>query len=155
MANFSKRQLICSFICPAICFLWGAVYFFVDLFQGELFKNNRPLDLLYSSAMLFGGIIPALITVIGKVETGSYLKRRGLIIIVVFVAFKAMTIGSLKHIHFYLFIIIGLAAFFYQILRVQDEMTTGGERAVLILSDPIIYWTVYWALSLWKVAFDY
>lgn len=138
---------------PAVCFLWGAVYIVVYLFNGSLFTNQPLADCGYFASIVLGEIVPALITVIGKVDTESYLEQRGFIIIVVFVAFNAMTIGSLKPIHFYLFTAIGLAAILYQILHVQDELTTCAERAVLMLSDPIIYWTFNWAVTLWRVAF--
>lgn len=153
-AKLTRRQLICSLACPAVCFLWGAVYIVVYLAAGALFTNQPLADCGYIAAVVLGGIVPALITVIGKVDTESYLKQRGFIILVVFAAFKAMAIGSMKPIHFYLYIAIGLAAILYQILHVQDDMTTRSERAVLILSDPTIYWTFNWAVTLWHVAFE-
>ncbi len=35
------------------------------------------------------------------------------------------------------------AELFYQLLKVQDDWTTGGERAVLMLSDPIFYYSAF------------
>lgn len=152
--KLTRRQLICSLACPAVCFLWGSLYIVVYLANGSLFTNQPLADCGYFASIVLGGIVPALITVIGKVDTESYLKQRGFIILVVFAAFRAMTIGAMKPIHFYLYIAIGLAAILYQILHVQDELTTHSERAVLILSDPVIYWTFNWAVTLWRVAFE-
>jgi len=47
---------------------------------------------------------------------------------------------------FALYMPVGVTAVIFQILKVQDNLNTAGERTVLIMSDPIIYWTIYWFL---------
>lgn len=42
------------------------------------------------------------------------------------------------------YMLAGVTAIIYQVLKVQDEETVGKERTVLFLSDPVVYWTVYW-----------
>ena len=45
-------------------------------------------------------------------------------------------------------IILCAGAIVYQVLKVQAEETSGGERAILMLSDPGLYWLIYETLSL-------
>lgn len=45
---------------------------------------------------------------------------------------------------FVLYTIVNVTAVLLQYLTVKDEDVTKGERAVLVLSDPILWWVVYY-----------
>lgn len=45
---------------------------------------------------------------------------------------------------FVLYTIVNVTAVLLQYLTVKDEDVTKGERAVLVLSDPILWWAVYY-----------
>ena len=53
---------------------------------------------------------------------------------------------------FVFYMLLGVGAVVYQVLKVQDADTSDGERAVIMLSDPIAYWTIYnfvfWVIKL-------
>lgn len=140
MEDFSKRDLICCLVFPGICFVSGLfgtiVYYFT---QPKYLAGVLPM-------LILGGIIPILLMIKLKINVGSYFKPRAIITAVCYAAFVGMEIGSIKPIHTQLVILIGIADMLYQILHVQDELTTARERAVLILSDPVIYWTAYYAI---------
>ena len=95
-------------------------------------------------AIIIGGILPIILTLTHSIHTEHYLKKRIITIIVVYVANGFIGLFGNGVTMLALYMIIGIGAVLFQILKIQEENTLGKERLVLILSDPIVYWTIYW-----------
>lgn len=144
MRGFTKRELIGSLFCPALTILWGSVRFLVDLTCGLKFKGEGSFRLAAIFAVIIGGILPIILTLTHSIHTEHYLKKRIITIIVVYVANGFIGLFGNGVTMLALYMIIGIGAVLFQILKIQEENTLGKERLVLILSDPIVYWTIYW-----------
>lgn len=95
-------------------------------------------------AILIGGIIPIILTVVFKIHTEEYLKKRLITIAVVYVSFNCIGMIGYQVVMFAMEMVVGVGAILFQVLKVQEESTLGRERVVLMLSDLIVYWTIYW-----------
>ncbi len=146
MKGFTWAELAMSLCCPLWSFLWGIIRILTDLIGGAEFLGGGLLHMSCVLAILAGGIIPAILTLKMKVHTEDYLKQRLITIAVVYVLNGCIGMIGTPIIMFTLYMLVGVAAVIFQILKVQDNFNTAGERAVLIMSDPIVYWTIYWFL---------
>lgn len=145
MGKQDKKALALSLIFPAAVFLWGAARLITDLlFAGgiDAFKGIGAFRFAYFPAMP-GGILAALLTVILKIDTKRYFVKRLIVVAIVCVIYQVFL--SISTAPMIMVTLAGIGGVIYQVVRVQDDDTTGGERAVLMLSDPLIYWSVYWA----------
>lgn len=116
---------------------------FADLFVGKYFFNSICL-----AALLIGGVLSAVLTLTLKIHTEYYLLKRLAVIAAVIIVQLVLLILPLDAAVYDLGLsLLGAAAVIYQVLKVQNEGTSGGERAVMMLSDPILYWMIFWFLD--------
>ncbi len=142
MRDFSKKELAGSLAVPILTFWWGLTYTINRLSIGAEFLGKGSSHLAYPLAMILGGALPVFLTLKYKIHTENYLKKRILLIIFIYVIFSLIgMIGKVMPMFIY-YMLFGIGAIIFEIFRIQDESTTGSERAVLMLSDPIIYWTI-------------
>lgn len=106
------------------------------------FTGRGSFRLSYFAAILIGGILPIILTLAGKIHTEQYLKKRLITIVTVYVLTGFVSMIVYPVIMYPLQMLVYIGALIYQFMRVQDEDTSGGERAVIMLSDPIVYWTI-------------
>ena len=144
MRGFEKKELIGSLFCPALTLLWGTVRILVDLSWGAEFTGRGSFRLTAFVAVLIGGVLPFIITLAGKIHTEQYLKKRLITIVIVYIFNGLIGLIGYPVIMFPLYMFVGIGAVIIQVFKVQNEDTSGGERAVLMLSDPIVYWTIHW-----------
>lgn len=146
MSDFTKKQLVGSLCCPVLCFLWGAIRFINDLSWGADFSGKGIFRMSYFAAMLIGGIIPAIMTLAFKIHTEYYLDKRLIAIaaVVVFHGIVGRFMFSSNIIPLIMYTTVGAVAIVVEFVKIHNVNTGWGERIVLILSDPIIYWTAYW-----------
>jgi len=144
MKGFSKMELAGSLAIPILTFLWGSIYTIDRLRWGAEFFGESSSNLAYPLAVIFGGILPIFLTLKYKIHTEDYLKKRIIQIIIIRVILGLIGASFALKImpRFFIYIVVCLGAIFYEVFKVQEEYTTGGERAVLMLSDPIIYWSL-------------
>lgn len=144
MGRIERKALITSLIFPAVVFLWGAIRLITDLlFAGgiDAFKGLGVVRFAYFPAML-GGVLSALITLIFKINTERYFMKRFVVVAIVCAIYQVVI--SLSTAPMIIITLSGISGVIYQIVRVQDEDSTGSERVALMLSDPLIYWSIYW-----------
>ncbi len=146
MKGFTWAELAMSLCCPLLSFLWGILRILTDLMGGADFLGGGLLHTSCVLAILAGGIIPAILTLAMKVHTEEYLKKRLITISVVYVLNSCIGKIGIPIIMFALYMLVGVTAVIFQILKVQDNFNTACERTVMIMSDPIVYWTIYWFL---------
>ena len=146
MYKFDKKELIASLCCPILTFLWGSIRSLTDLSWGADFTGKGSFRLTAFVAIVFGGILPVILTLTREIHTERYLKKRLIVIVLVFLVNKINNNIPVAVFAFVFYMIVGVGAMMFQIFKVQDEDTSGGERAVLMLSDPTLYWTLYWFL---------
>lgn len=145
MSNFSRRELIGSLLCPFLTLFWGAIRFVNDiLILGMGFTGRDAFHIMYIVAFFIGGILPAILTLALGVHTERYLKKRLIVIVVVYLLDSGIGLIGYPVVMFSLSALVDVGAVLYQILKVQDEDTSGSQRAVLMLSDPVLYWLIYW-----------
>lgn len=152
MPYFTKKELIMSLFFPVIVFLWGTYEFVFGIpwgrdlaevgFWGWLFP------LIGLAKLLVGGVLPVVLTLRLKIRTDSYLLIRLIVIVVVYALNRFIENyafpGSTTVTFFALHMIVNATALLLQILTFKKLDTSSGERAVLILSDPILWWAVYY-----------
>lgn len=146
MREFEKKELIGSLFCPALTLLWGTLRILLDSSWGAEFTGRGSFRLTTFVAVFIGGILPIIMTLAGKIHTEQYLIKRLITIVIVYVITGFIGLIGYPVIMFPLEMLVYIGAIICQIMKVQNENTSGGERAVLILSDPIVYWTVYWCV---------
>lgn len=137
MPYFTKKELVMSLCCPVITALWGLYHVLTDL------------PLVGLAAVLIGGVLPIVLTLRFKIRTDSYLLIRLIVIAVVFGLNKLFEnfvfLGSTNVTFFAEHMLVTVAAVLLQILMFKRmDGITKGERAVLILSDSILWWAVYY-----------
>lgn len=152
MNSFSKKDLLMSLVCPFLCFLWGVAhitigliddYSFIEFFTGKYFPNS-----ICFAAVLVGGILSAVLTLTLKIHTESYLLKRLAVIGAVIILHQVLLFLIMNALIFELVLsLAGIAAVIYQILKVQNEDTSVGQRAVIMMSDPVLYCMIYWFLN--------
>lgn len=152
MNSFSKSQLLMSLVCPFLCLLWGFARIIIYLVDGErlidFFVSHYFPNAICFAAVLVGGILSSVLTLTRKIHTEDYLLNRLKVIGVVIIVHQVLMLftidASIVHV---LLSLAGSAAVIYQILKVQSEDTLRGERAVMIMSDPVLYWMLFWFLN--------
>lgn len=141
MKNFTKPQLIKSLALPAVTLVYS-----IGLFAGEISSfcaSVSAFDIVRASVLLLAalacGVLPVLLTVLRNIHTERYFFKRLCTFVVCFAAIKLLVnhipfgiFGSLCHI-----VIVG-GKVVYELLKVQDNETTNGERAVMFFSDIIV-----------------
>ncbi len=145
--RFSTGELIKSLFCPALCIIWAVVRFVGDLTSGvpawAIGGGCFALSCILS--FFIGGVLCTILTLTLKIHTENYLKNRLITIFVVYYinSFIGLYVGVdiLKFIYFMIFYIGGII---FQVLKIQTNETTNAQRAVLMLSDPLVYFTIYW-----------
>ncbi len=147
MFTNDKSALLQSLIFPVIIIIWGVARTVTDfLYAGGISAFTR-LDALWRY-VCFGAIICSVIAIIitlcVKVDTSRYFFKR-LIGICAMIAIYGVAMSFSTSMLPAVF--IGIAGIVYQILRVQDDDSSKAERAVLMLSDPAIHLTVFWAMQ--------
>lgn len=143
MPYFTKKELIMSLFCPVFTFLWGLFHILThcSFYIGFWDCFNLSLGL---AAMLLGGVLPAVLTWRFKIRTDGFLIKRLIFIaavVAVYRLFQYIYLGPTLT-YFLLYLIVNVTAILLQYLTTKD--VTKGERAVLVLSDPILWWAVYW-----------
>ncbi len=146
MSDFTKKQLAGSLCCPVLCFLWGLIRSLYDLSWGAEFTGKGIFRMSYLAAVLIGGIISAVLTLGFKIHTEYYLDKRLIVIaaVVVFHGIVSRFMFDSYIILLIMYMVVSAAALVVEFVKIHDVNTDWGERTVLILSDPIIYWTAYW-----------
>lgn len=148
MKNFeSKKEIIKSLVFPIVSFLWGSyevIFSFLLGTWGEDFNAKYAVFLIIYIAAVLGGIVSALLTLLAHVNTSRYFFKRLVIAVIVYLIRHYEEIFKFKPIPMPMpaILIIEIAFAVYEVIRVWDNKTTVGERFVLILSDPIIYWSI-------------
>lgn len=144
MVSFSREELIKSLVCPLITLLWGLVNAVSDVLWGAEFFGGGLFRVSYLIAFVLGGCIPIILTISIKIHTEKYLKKRLFVIIFTYVAESVIGKIGVPLLTFIFLMLFDIGAIIYQIVKVQEDETSGFERVILILSDPIVYWTIYW-----------
>lgn len=147
MFTNDKSALLQSLIFPVIIIIWGVARTVTDfLYAGGISAFTR-LDALWRYVCfltIICGVIAIIITLVAKVDTARYFFKR-LIGICAMIAIYGVAMSFATSMLPAVFIgIVGIA---YQILKVQDDNSSKAERAVLMLSDPAIHLTVFWAMQ--------
>lgn len=142
--KFSKKELAGSLCCPALSFLWGLVRFLNAIGSGLEFTGIGLFRWSFIGAMLIGGVLCAVLTAAFDIHTEYYLEKRPILIAAVFVFQVIIARFSVSGNIFYivLYLLVGVAAYAVLFAKIRDVNTDPGELAVLVLSDPILYWTV-------------
>lgn len=155
MNDFTKKELLMSLACPMLTFIYGAAQIIIytttdDRYFKDFFSDWLcVIDLSYFAAVLIGGLLPAAMTCFGKIHTEHFLKKR--LAVIAAIAFIVTVVGSLDPLALIaelVFVICGVAAIVYQIRNIHCEAFSNAEHAVLTLSDPIVYFTIKYAIHL-------
>ena len=144
MKNFSQKSLAGSLCCPVISFLWGSVRALDALAHGLDFTGNGLFRMSFLGAVLIGGILSAVLTLAFDIHTEYYLDKRLILITAVFafrVIISMFMVGS-SLFYSVLYLLVWGVAYIVLFTKIRDVNTDFGEMTVLILSDPILYWTV-------------
>ncbi|MDE6728466.1 MAG: hypothetical protein K2J80_11090 [Oscillospiraceae bacterium] len=164
MPYFTKKELLMSLCCPAITFMWGLFHVFLDFPWGGDFSEKGFLLLLNPdngaliglAAVLVGGVLPAYLTLSHKIHTEKRLIIRLIVIVAIYAVndfIRDLIIdGGTAVTTFELHMIVNVSTILIQILTFKKQNTPPGEMAVLILSDPILYWAIYY-LAYYLVVF--
>lgn len=143
MNDFSKKELAGSLAIPILTLLYGLIFTVNCLSWSADFWVKCIYGFAYPLAIILGGALPIFLTLKYKIHTEDYLKKRLIFIIPVFIIYTLLGSSFLAIMwKFFLYILLGIGSIIFEIFMIQDESTTGGERTVLMLSDPIIYWTL-------------
>ena len=148
MKDFLRIELIKSLIFPGLCALWVIVRFVDELSWGADFTVGfyfRPIS--YISALLFGCGVPVLLTLTRNVHTERYLIKRLIILAVMYVALSFLNLIKVPLLLAIYYLFFAVVSVIFQVFKVQEEDTPAAERAVLMLSDPVIYWTLFNVIS--------
>lgn len=89
--------------------------------------------------------MPIILSLSLKIHTERYMLKR-LICCVFFYCLRNLMMG-IRIVVFVFELLIAVLIIVYEIAKIQDEYTTGGERAVIMLSSPIAFWLME---ILWK-----
>ncbi len=147
MKDFSLKELAGSLAVPILTFLWGLLNVRYMSWGADFWGENLS-GIAYPLAMISGGALPIFLTLKYKIHTEDYLKKRLIFIIPVFIIFNVVAVSFLALMwKFFLFILLGVGSIIFEIFKVQEEYTTNKERAVLMLSDPVIYWTLEYIVA--------
>ena len=145
MKNFTVSQLIRSLIMPLFTFGYGIIAFVGENKNGfASFNGYDAVRMTYMPlvTLLLGGLLPILLTLFRNIHTERYFIKR----LCVFVACYVLNYVGMKMpfgiLSTLLFIAILVGDVVYELLKVMDEDTTKGERAVILLSDFFIWLSI-------------
>lgn len=143
MKNFTMPELLKSLAFPIltlVCGVWNflGVLWHLLFYEQELYRIV--ITIFWAFAVIFGGVLPILMTVKFNVRTERYFFKRvisfavclGAIYLMNHTIYHTGVFGGI-----YIMVVIG-SKVVYQLLKVEDKETTGVERAVMFLSDYII-----------------
>lgn len=149
MRNFTVSQLIKCLMLPLGTFVYGVAVFGEVILYGEVrFTGYAAVRFFYFplALILLGGVLPVLLTIFRDIHTERYFFKQLCVYVVCYAAIwfvGQMSFGILSTIYH-----IGIAAgkVVFELLKVQDEETTRGERAVMFLSDFFIWYCIDYCL---------
>ena len=143
MTTLPKKNLVLSLIFPAIIFCAGMYYFIKQLVRSLSMRDDPIMHWLVFAVIVLGGVLPAVLTTKLNIDTSEYLAVRLRSTVLIFIADTLISQRGINIVVAISVSVLCAAELFYQLLEVQDDWTTGGERAVLMLSDPIFYYSAY------------
>ncbi len=140
MSNFTKKELFMSLFMPSVVLLWyGSISILkVIVLDDKLLFS--PFHMFCIITFLIGGVLPIILTLSLKIHTERYMLKR-LICCVFFYMFRNLMMGD-PTVIFVFNLLIAVLIIILEVVKIQDEYTTGSERTVLMLSDPVIYWLI-------------
>lgn len=144
MNGYTKSEFALSIACSSLTLLWAVARFVLDTIWHANNGNYISVRLVYPIAVLIGGVLPIILTITLRIHTERYFVKRVAAIVVAVVIIYSVS-GPLMR-FYWLFLVyqigICLAGILFDVLKNQDEATIGRERAVLFLSNPLIYWII-------------
>lgn len=143
MTTLPKKNLVLSLIFPAIIFCAGMYYFLKQLPRSLLMRDDPIIHELVFAVIVLGGVLPAVLTIKLNIDTSEYLEVRLKSTALIYIADTFISQRGVNIVVAIFVSVLCAAELFYQLLEIQDDWTTGGERAVLMLSDPIFYYSAY------------
>jgi len=149
MTSFSKQELLKSLCCPIICILWGVVRLVVDYTSGvsEHVIGGGLYGISCFLAIVVGGILPIILILTHKIHIEDCLFKRVIAIVATYIVNGFIgTAGLPTSVDFLLhpmFMLVCVAAIIIQIKLCRNDYTDKRKRAVLILSDPILFCLIY------------
>lgn len=148
MKDFLRIELIKSLIFPGLCALWVIVRTIDEIDGGvNLLAESFCRPISYTAALVFGCGLPVLLTLTRNIHTERYLKKRLIIFLVTYVALSFLNLISDVFLYMFYYLFFAVFSVVFQVFKVQEEDTPPAERAVLMLSDPVIYWTIFHVIS--------
>ncbi len=144
MNGYTKSELALSIACCSLSLLWAAARFVLDIIwdaDNGIFISVR---LVYLIAAIIGGVLPIILTITLKIHTERYFVKRAAATVVAVVIIYSVAVPLAPYYWLFLVYQIGicLAGILFDVFKNQDEATIGRERAVLFLSNPLIYWII-------------
>lgn len=140
MSAFTKKELFMSLLMPTIVFLWYGSISVSKLIVQDDKTLFFPFHMFCIAVSLIGGVLPIILTLSLKIHTERYMLKR-LVCCVFFYMFRNLMMGN-PIVIFIFELLVGGIIIFYEVLKIQDEYTTHSERAVLLLSSPVIFWVL-------------
>lgn len=135
-----------SIACCSLTLLWAAVRFVMDI----IWEAHSSANFVCLIAAVLGGVLPIILTITLKIHTERYFwKRAAATVVAVVVIYSVAGVINIYEIFLVYQLGICIAGILYDVLKNQDEATIGRERAVLFLSNPLIYWMIK---ELWTAA---
>lgn len=149
MNEFTPKELLMSLACPFLSLLWG-IFRFLDAIIGsetgfaEYFSGFGAAAVIVLAAIFLGGSLSAFLTFFLKIHTERFLKIRLIIIaatisIIVIFWFAVYNVILCE----ILCAIVGILAATASIV-LSLTRANAAERAVVILSDPVVYITLFY-----------
>ncbi len=143
MNGFPIQNLALSLAFPWLNLVVSAVYLLLQQFFLESAQDGLAVHITALVTIVLGGLLPIILTLALKIDTSSYFKRR-LIPTVLIVFCDDLLYNRASTTMFFICVSAEfLCNVLYRILKIEDELTSARERAVLILSDPVFYFTAF------------
>lgn len=143
MNGYTKSELALSIACCSLTPLWAIAQLVLDIIWGANKGIFISVRLVYPIAALIGGVLPIILTLTLRIHTERYFVKRVVATVVAVVIIYSVASVLLYSVVYLVYLIgICLAGILYDVLKNQDEATIGRERAVLFLSNPLIYWII-------------
>lgn len=153
MKNFTKLELLKSLAMPIGTFLFGAVALGGEIKSGEVyFTGYAAVRTLYYplAVMLIGGVLPAALTFFCNIHTERYFFKRlcayGVCYVYLWIGgqFSFGILSTIWH------IMTAAGNVVWVLLKVQDEETSGGESAVMFISDFYLWFCLDYCLMAFR-----
>ena len=143
MKGFTKSEFALSIACSSLTLLWVVARFVLDIIWETNNGNFISVRLVYLIAALVGGVLPIILTIALRVHTERYFVKRAVVTVVAVVIIYSVASAIMVYEIFLVYQIgVCVAGIMCDVLKNQDEATIGRERAVLFLSNPLIYWII-------------